>query len=143
MKSLKNKKKFFYFKIIVILILSFFIALNYKFTWVKGDSMLPTLKENTLVVYDKNLFKLFPLTTGDIVVFKINGNYSVKRVIGIPMDKILMEDGSFLINSENYSYMLRYDEYFLAGDNPEKSHDSRHFGPIKKIDIVGKVILKY
>ena len=38
---------------------------------------------------------------------------------------------------------LREDEYFVIGDNRNGSLDSRHWGVIRKSDILGKMILKY
>lgn len=54
---------------------------------------------------------------GDIVVIKKDGKEMVKRVQSI------------------------YDrEIFVEGDNEKESTDSRKFGPIKKEQIIGKVI---
>jgi phage repressor protein C with HTH and peptisase S24 domain len=76
--------------------------------------MLPTLKEgqDVLVWY----WFLNP-KEGDIVVIRVNGKEMVKRI-----------------------KKIRKRDVIVMGDNKEKSTDSRDFGPIKKAQIVGKVI---
>lgn len=38
---------------------------------------------------------------------------------------------------------IEVERYFVSGDNPSESTDSRAFGPVAKKDILGKVILRY
>jgi len=41
------------------------------------------------------------------------------------------------------SITLGDDEYFVMGDNSERSFDSRYFGPIKRSSILGKVVYRH
>ena len=98
---------------------------------------------------------------GDIIVFLPNGNekshYYVKRVIGVPGDTVLIQNGAVYINGEVYKeeieaaaieeaglaseeITLDSDEYFVLGDNRNNSEDSRYanIGNIKKDYIIGK-----
>lgn len=84
-----------------------------RFT-VFGDSMLPTLKRGQDVLV---LCWFFKLKIGDLVAFKKNNKEMIKRV-----QKVLDR------------------EVIVQGDNQKISTDSRKFGPIKKEQIIGKVI---
>jgi signal peptidase I len=46
----------------------------------------------------------------------------------------------FINNSESNIYVLKYNYYFLQGDNTEGSQDSRHFGLIGENQLKGKVV---
>jgi signal peptidase I len=46
----------------------------------------------------------------------------------------------FVNNSESNTYILKYNYYFLQGDNTEGSQDSRHFGLIGENQLKGKVV---
>ncbi len=135
--------------IIAILIVKFVFA----FTVVDGKSMMPTLHNRDRLI-ELKLDKLFrSFKRGDIVVLKdevkTDGNYYVKRVVGLPGEHIEIENGSVFIDGElidepyietgiytegNVSIDLSDEEYFVMGDNrlPGMSIDSRYFGPIEK-----------
>lgn len=95
---------------------------------------------------------------GDVVVFKYKEQpktFFVKRIIGLPSEKIEIKNGGVYINdqvlSENYcneetkgeaSITLGQDQYFVLGDDRNISLDSRVFGPVAKSDIQGKIFYK-
>mgnify|MGYP001095605882 CR=1 FL=1 len=58
---------------------------------------------------------------------------------------ILSKPGSADLTNHNREWQLASDQFFLLGDNPHLSRDSRHFGPIELSpyhDLVGVAILK-
>jgi signal peptidase I len=117
---------------------------------VQGNSMSPRLNQGDYLIIDK-----YNKDYGrfDIIVFKIPGKdtYYIKRIIGLPTEKIVIKDGKILVNDKIFddSFITRpimgdstitlgADEYFVLGDNQGQSFDSRNFGPVKASDIVGK-----
>lgn len=112
---------------------------------VNGPSMQETLHTNDFLI----LRKTKNINRYDIVVANHNGDKLIKRVMGIPGDKIKCVSGIIYVNNEevsNYGYgtsfdfpqvILGFDEYFLIGDNREDSLDSRYFGPVKASSISG------
>lgn len=114
--------------------------------------MLPTLKNR-----DGILIKKFNLNikNNDIAVIKKNNKILIKRVIGIPGDRIIIKDGIVFINDlefdnriTNYSgnaeveITLLENQYYVLGDNREHSIDSRdeEIGIIKKNEILGTML---
>ncbi len=138
--------------ILVVLLIRTYIGTPVK---VNGTSMVPTLKEGNILVLNK-LDKSF--SKEDIVVInkKVEGSTIIKRVIGLPNEKIKCINGTIFINDEKYDdkygsgetsdfeeITLGSDEYFVLGDNRTISKDSRSLGPIKEKYIEGttKIIL--
>jgi len=97
------------------------------------------------------------LKRGDVIVFEIDDAKSVKRLIGLPGEKVEIRDGKIYINDEQLdesSYnpsLMRFnanfepvilggDEFFVLGDNRDNSSDSRRFGPISGSSILQKVV---
>jgi signal peptidase I len=74
---------------------------------------------------------------GEVVVAKLPGDPKqkiLKRVAAGPGAKVSVQ-GAELV--------LKADEWYLLGDNVNGSTDSRHFGPIKSGDILGRVWIRY
>ena len=149
-------------EILLAIVLAFtfvyFIGLR---TSVVGQSMSPTLVSGDEILVNRFVYKVTDPKRGDIIVFLPNGNekshYYVKRVIGVPGDTVLIQNGAIYINGEVYKeeieaaaieeaglaseeITLDSDEYFVLGDNRNNSEDSRYanIGNIKKDYIIGK-----
>lgn len=144
--------------LVLAFVLVYFVGLR---TGVIGKSMEPTLFSTDEILVDRFRYKLVDPKQDDIVVFLPNGNekshYYVKRVIGVPGDTVQIKDGHLLINGEEYRGEMEYDEiadpgvaaegvtlgadeFFVIGDDPENSEDSRYanIGNINKAYIIGR-----
>jgi len=85
----------------------------------------------------------------------------IKRIIGLPGETVDIKDGTVtIINKENLkgftldetfikfpksdtlNYTLTSNEYFVMGDNRAGSYDSRSWGPLPAIDIIGKPLIQ-
>jgi len=128
-------------------------------------SMQPNLIEGQRLLISRVNYMFSKPQRGDIVVFEPNGytpdeDRLIKRLIGLPGEKIEFRHQSVYINgkelSEPYlnepceelycpdkSWSLGSDEYFFMGDNRNHSRDSRAFGPIKRKQIVGRAIVRW
>jgi len=134
-------------------------------TIVDGASMENTLKDNEQLYVEKISYHFDALKRFDIIVFYPYGrdhdDYYVKRIIGLPGEKVQIIDGNIYINDElleeHYGkepildpgraaqpIYLGEDEYFVMGDNRNRSKDSRspEVGNVKKENIGGRVILR-
>ena len=149
--------------LVIILIFTFVVSLQP----IAGNSMSPTLEEGQVVT----VFKLFKhYERNDVVVLKLDSKYYVKRIIGLPGERIDYLNG--ILKIDNISYKETFlDEsvvtsnflfedvcptwkcpngvipdnmYLVLGDNRPDSLDSRDssFGLIEKKNIKGKVFFK-
>ncbi len=156
------------FSIVSVVFLRLYVFSNYE---VEGESMMPTLQDGNLLIVDKLDARFGKIERFDIIVFQGRHDDYVKRVIGLPGDKLEYRDDSLYINDKKieepflYSYKQRLiggnltgdftlDEitgedfipegyYFVIGDNRLGSWDSRHFGLVSHDKIVGKVFVRY
>lgn len=147
------------FTITIIVLVTWYISSNLvQFALIQGDSMLPTYHNMQLVLVDKHSNEFH---YNDVIVFtneKLNATL-IKRIIAIPGDTVQIVDGivyvnnipsPFLTGDKIISYSgiassplhLSSDEYFVLGDNYEKSKDSRYpeIGCIKHDTILGRII---
>ncbi|KOS60351.1 signal peptidase I [Lysinibacillus agricola] len=155
----KQKSEFLeWIKAIAFALLVAFVIKQFLFTpvLVKGASMMPTLEDHDRVIVNKIGPKFKSFDRFDIVVIQMNEetNY-IKRIIGLPGDKIEYKDDQLYINGKKYSepYLDQYKKeqkdtgsltfdftleqylgettvpeghYFVLGDNRRISNDSRN-----------------
>lgn len=123
---------------------------------VKGDSMLPTLRDGERLLTNKVIYNFKDPSRGDVVIIKTPKDNYVKRIIGLPGDTIEVRNTSIFINGvflkqeyleEDYVSSIGVNEvievpdekYFVMGDNRDVSLDSRNgLGFIERDYIVGK-----
>ena len=134
-------------------------------TTLSDSSMSTTLEKNDQIIINKVLYKISDPKRYDVIVFEQKGKehifYNVKRIIGLPGEKVIIKSGAVYINGDRLEEIavvtdasnagladeeitLGKDEYFVLGDNRINSEDSRYanIGNIKKDDIVGKAWIR-
>lgn len=136
--------------------LTYFVGLR---TNVIGVSMEPGLTNGQGILVNRFAYRMLSPKEGDVIVFLPNGNqnayYYVKRVVAVPGQTVLIEDGILYVDGEPYEGItdlivspgiaeneikLGSDEYFVMGDNVNSSEDSRsaNIGPVEKKTIIGR-----
>lgn len=147
-----DAKKFIVLLAAVFLFFRFVIG----FSFVKGDSMEPTLHNDDIVMYTRIHSQY---SRGDVVSVKIpSGEYYVKRIIAMEGDTVEIKDGNVYVNDElidepyvkgktleekggvRYPLTIEEGQIFIMGDNREGSMDSRSFGVVGMRQIKGKVL---
>lgn len=150
--------------LIIIIVILFIMAFVFSVTSVVGNSMYPTLKDGEVLILNKFHYRFNDVKREDIISLKYaDTKYLIKRVIGLPGEKIEIIDNKLYINdieykeeylSEDLNYQdfklsdLNYsvipeDMYLVLGDNRENSLDSRKIGLIKREDINGKISFRF
>lgn len=154
----------------IVVALSIFVVV-YLFLFqpheVKGSSMEPSFSNNEYILTDKISYRFSKPKRGEVIIFKSPKNPDVdfiKRIIGLPGEKIMIEKGRVFVNdeiisepyinpptnlfpgsklSEGEEIVIPVDNYFVLGDNRSHSSDSRDFGPINRDSIIGKAFIRY
>lgn len=156
--------------VLIFLGIQTFVAQPYK---VQQGSMETTLMPEQYVLVDKLSPRWAPYTRGDIVVFDPPETWSsgggvpfIKRIIGIPGDRVALRDGKVFVNEIQLDepYIFKEDgvpqttdaaaggasEWLIAdgqllvmGDHRQDSADSRVFGPIEIGHVIGRAWLRY
>jgi signal peptidase I len=152
-------RKYLKFLICIVVVLALW-AVPFKIVVVKGDSMLPNLKNNQVLL----AVKTNNFSVDDIVVAKNDYRETIiKRVkfvdddvyyyvLGLHSEKVEIYDEhvgvmalKYYQGNDQYLVMKQIvpkNHVYLLGDNLNNSDDSRRFGPIEKKDIMYKVISK-
>lgn len=170
--------------IIIALTLAFLLrTFVIQVFFIPSGSMEPTLQVHDRMVVEKVTYRFRDIARGDVIVFEgEDGAFApqssgvqrvirgvgqfvgvipadardfVKRVIGLPGDEIVIEDGIVSVNGvkldEPYADLDTYDgthrvpegSLFVMGDNRRNSSDSRYsLGFIDTDDVVGRAVLR-
>ncbi len=153
---------------LIILIISFALVFGFvrpfvvEAFYIPSESMVPTLEVGDRVLANKFIYRFTEPERGDIVVFRsVEGGEEdlIKRVVGIPGDKISVKNGTLFLNGEpqkepyvNTSFPDRsfaspkkvpQNHVFVMGDNRANSRDSRFFGPVPEKNIEGEAFIRF
>jgi signal peptidase I len=150
---------------VVLLAVILYIGISFavQTVHVEGLSMFATLDDNDYLIANKIDYRLHAPQRGDIIILRPPNNNStdfIKRVIALPGERLLIRDGVVYINGhrliEPYlpeawvvfnnwpaigsssGTVIPPNQYFVMGDNRNKSQDSRYFGPIGRDRIDGR-----
>jgi signal peptidase I len=154
-------------KVVAVVFLSAIVIRTFVFQpfVVEGSSMEGNFHNGEYLFIEKVSYKLKSPRRGDVIVFRyprdVRYNY-IKRVIGLPGEKIQIKDGVVSINGKplheeyldagqqtvvdgkaelNYEISLEDNQYFVLGDNRSHSSDSREWGPLDRRYIIGRSAL--
>jgi len=125
---------------IVVLVgsfISYFVVVNYGVSIgvVQGSSMEPTYHELDKVLVNRfTLLRRDPVMGEIVLVWQpgIENGYDIKRIAAVPGD-VVQTVGN------DKKYKLGANQYFVLGDNRSVSYDSRYYGPVHRVQIVGVV----
>ncbi|WAO21273.1 type I signal peptidase SipZ [Paenilisteria newyorkensis] len=154
------------------IVLGLFLTILIRFYFfvpvmVDGSSMMPTLHDGDRVIINR----FGNVNRFDVIIFKDDNREYVKRVIGVPGDKIVYKNDELFINGKKQDepYLDTYkkqlgnalltDDFstedmisggvvpkgtvFVLGDNRRASKDSRIMGPIPESEILGTTPICY
>ncbi|HEY4521775.1 MAG TPA: signal peptidase I [Candidatus Paceibacterota bacterium] len=131
---------------------------------VEGDSMEPNFSDGEYLIVDEISYRFKEPQRGDVIVFHPPTGqriFFIKRIVGLPGEKVLIENGKIILGGGNErvildekylpeglktnpdsSFSLGENEYFVLGDNRDRSSDSRLWGTLKKESITGRAFLR-
>lgn len=146
----------------IVLAIVLFLVINFVSARIRvdGSSMEPNFHNGDYVVVNRLAYRTGDMTRGDVVVFPYPKNPEVdyiKRVIGLPGDRVAVYDGRVYVNGavieEPYLLEVPYGNYsehivpegtvFVLGDNRNNSEDSRSWGFLDIDEIIGKAVFRY
>jgi len=150
--------------LLIIMIYSLIDMASVRF-YVDGPSMEPAFYSDQRVIVSRVSYFLRLPARGEIVVFESPDRPGIdppliKRVIGLPGETVALRDGQVHIDgralNEDYlkeacnasrcrdqEWTLGADEFFVMGDNRNRSRDSRIFGPVNHAHLIGEAIFRY
>ena len=149
--------------ILIILLITYIITP----VIVKGSSMEPNFIDGQVLFLSKISYKSKEIERFDVVVVDTDNDLIIKRIIGLPGERVEYKDNKLYINDEeiednymknetidfdlesvceirkdNCTTIIPDDKYLVLGDNREVSADSRVKGLINKDEIKGKIVFR-
>jgi signal peptidase I len=153
--------KFALIALIIVVPIRMFIAQPFV---VSGDSMIPTFHDGEYLIVDELSYIIGNPSREDVIIFRYPNDtkrFFIKRIIGMPNEEIKIKNGEVtVINKENpdgftlkepyidekfnttTSFKTGENEYFVLGDNRNRSSDSRVWGILPGKLIIGRAYLR-
>ena len=143
---------------VAVLVVSAYIIFSYVLLPVRGDgiSMTPTIESGDLIFVNRLTYQFREPRRGDIVAIRMAGRsiVYVKRLIGLPGDRLEINGGVVSINDESldepYAHTrddwripevsLGDDEYFVVGDNRTMAMPLHDMGTVPRARLIGSRI---
>lgn len=148
--------------LIIVIPIRYFVAQPFI---VSGASMENTFHSGEYLIVDQLSYRFEDPAPGDVVIFRYPRNPStffIKRIIGVPGDTVTIDGNIVTITNEEHPNGYVLDEayikdmspstfltetlgdreYFVMGDNRDKSSDSRAWGVLQKENIMGRAFLR-
>lgn len=148
--------------VLIVLMLAWFFVLYMGYrVEVDGRSMEPLMKNQDIVLTDKVCYNFRDVKRFEVIAFRKPDHaekISVKRVVALPGETVQIRNGDIYINGQKLdtegrirtaavagraeeTITLGEDEYFVMGDWPEVSEDSRFdsVGNVHREQIIGRV----
>lgn len=143
--------------LILAIVLYFLIDTVIARVRVENISMQPTLQPGEFLVVNKWAYRFSDFQRGDVIVFHFSPQEDyIKRIIGIPGDRVEVAGGIVRVNGtaleEPYiaappvytgAWNVPEDMLFVLGDNRNQSSDSHKWGFVASDRIVGKALVVY
>jgi len=169
--SLGKQAAIFFWEIFKVVVISLVIIVPVRYFlikpfYVKGDSMIPNFKNHEYLIIDEISYRFNDPQRGDTIVLRYpldQNQYFIKRVIGLPGEKIKISGGNVYIFNQQHvtgeqlsepylsadlktygdiEITLGADEYYVLGDNRTASLDSRVFGPLNRSFVIGRTLFR-
>ncbi len=155
--------KIFIISLAIIIPIRYFLIQPF---FVKGASMEPNYEDGEYLIIDELSYRFREPQRGEVVVFRYPADpkeFFIKRIIGLPgetiefeNDKIIIQNNAhpdgFALDESGYlksiplmgdqRIVLGDNEFFVLGDNRGASFDSRRWGSVPRVNIIGKVWLR-
>jgi signal peptidase I len=148
---------------LAVILAGVIILFVYRPVKVEGTSMMPALSDQERIFINQFVYRFTgSVERGDMVVFWYPGDQSksyIKRVIGLPGDRVRIEEGDVFVNEQKLSEKYVPDEfkdhgsypelrvpdgqYYVMGDHRSSSNDSRAWGTVPRRFIYGKAVFVY
>jgi signal peptidase I len=135
------------------------VALGTRRVIVRGVSMCPLLNEGERVLVDRLAYRLRHPRRGDVVLLRgVPGDgpgLLLKRLVGFPgetvtlardrlhVDGTVLDLGRPVVGSSPGTWKLGPDDFFVLSENLALGTDSRHTGPVRRADLLGRAWLVY
>ena len=131
MKLLFKKIRPFIIPVVITLAVVILFHSIFFLGYVPTEPMEPTLKTGSLIL---GLRCFDELQNGDIIIFRHDGSYLVKRIAASAGETVIHQN-KLIVVPEN--------SFFMLGDNADHSFDSRHWeDPFVSLDdVMAKLLL--